>query len=407
MKVLHTADWHLGDRLGRIPRAEDLRRAVERLASYCEEENVDVLLVAGDLFSDLSRPDVLRASVEHLAKVFEPFLLNNGTILALTGNHDNENFCRTMGEVLRLAAPAAGRSGARVPAGRLYLAAEPTFFRLADREEEDVQFVLMPFPTPSRYLDEPKQRYRNRDEKHHVLRAAYADRLLAIRQNRSFQPELPTILAAHIHVQGAVLPNLFRMAEQDSIIFPDSAIPTDWAYVALGHIHQPQCLRGLPHVRYSGSIDRLDLGERADQKSVVLVDIGPDGRRCDPQFLPLDATPIYEVQITNPRKELPLLPSIYPDADRALVKYHLKFEAGRDNLHEILADLDRIFPRWYDRNWQEAGASANRKTNTAALPPSDSFHATVVNYLRDQLAEHPKRKALMRLADSLLTDESP
>jgi exonuclease SbcD len=407
MRLLHTADWHLGDRLGRISRTEDLRRAVERVARFCEQEKVDVLLIAGDLFSELSRTDELRASVQHLSKVFQAFLLNNGTIVALTGNHDNENFCRTMREVLRLADPDVDRPGTLVPAGRLYLAPEPTFFRLADRDRQEVQFVLMPFPTPSRYLDEPKQRYRNLEEKHQVLRAAYTDRLQSIRKSTSLRLRVPTVLAAHIHVQGAVLSNLFRITDQESIVFPDSAIPADWAYVALGHIHRPQCLRGLPHVRYSGSIERLDLGERADQKSAVLVDIGPDGRRCEPRLLPLDATPIYEVRISNPRKELQRLPVKYPDAGRALVKYHVTFEAGKDNLQEILADLQRIFPRWYERSWQEAGTPAPGTANPDALPLGEHLHATVLNYLRDQLADHPKRKALLRIAERLLAEESP
>ena len=54
MRILHTADWHLGDRLGRQDRTDDLRRAVERVAGYCNSEKVDVLLVAGDLFSELA-----------------------------------------------------------------------------------------------------------------------------------------------------------------------------------------------------------------------------------------------------------------------------------------------------------------------------------------------------------------
>src|SRR6202035_3516381 len=95
MIILHTADWHLGDRLGRIDRTADLRRAVERVANYCRDEHVDVLLVAGDLFSELSRPDSLRESIEHIQETFEPFLLAGGSVLALTGNHDNENFCQT------------------------------------------------------------------------------------------------------------------------------------------------------------------------------------------------------------------------------------------------------------------------------------------------------------------------
>src|SRR5262249_31789013 len=188
---------------------------------------------------------------------------------------------------------------------------------------------------------------------------------------------------------------------------PESAVPTDWAYVALGHIHQPQCLRGLPHVRYSGSIDRLDLGERADQKSAVLVEIGPNGRRCEPRLLPLDATPIYEVRITNPRKELPRLRAKYRDADRALVKYHVTFEAGKDNLHEILADLDRIFPRWYDRDWQDASSPTDCRTIPDAPSLGESFHATVASYLRSELADHPKRKAVLQLAERLLAEDSP
>ena len=86
MRILHTADWHLGDRLGRIDRTADLRRAVERIAAYCAEHAVEVLLVAGDMFSEMARPDSLRASIEHLQQTFQPFLLTGGTILALTGN---------------------------------------------------------------------------------------------------------------------------------------------------------------------------------------------------------------------------------------------------------------------------------------------------------------------------------
>src|SRR5262249_12155474 len=126
MRILHTADWHLGDRMGRIDRTDDLRRAVERVAACCAEDHIDVLLVAGDLFSELSRPDSLRESIEHLQATFEKFLLDGGTILAITGNHDNENFCQTLRLVMNLAAPAAGGTGEVRPCGRLSLAPHPT-----------------------------------------------------------------------------------------------------------------------------------------------------------------------------------------------------------------------------------------------------------------------------------------
>jgi DNA repair protein SbcD/Mre11 len=50
-------------------------------------------------------------------------------------------------------------------------------------------------------------------------------------------------------------------------------------------------------VRYSGSIERMDLGERDDEKGVVLIDLGPDGIQGEPWTLPLEATPVYEVSI--------------------------------------------------------------------------------------------------------------
>src|SRR3954467_12811625 len=130
MRILHTADWHLGDRLGRIDRTDDLRRAVERVAGYCAEEKVDVLLVAGDLFSELAGPDSLRETVRHLQEVFSGFLRGGGTIVTLTGNHDKENFCQTLRHAMSLAAPGLGGPGERALPGRLYLATGPTLLRL-------------------------------------------------------------------------------------------------------------------------------------------------------------------------------------------------------------------------------------------------------------------------------------
>src|SRR3954447_23820106 len=165
MRILHTADWHLADRLGRIDRTDDLRKAVERVADFCRSEAVEVLLVAGDLFSELAGAEALRDTVRHLQEVFGGFLKSGGTILTLTGNHDKENFCQTMRHAMSLAAPAGDVAGEVVPAGRLYLATEPTLLRLEDRASGvPVQFLLMPYPTPTRYLvDEASQRYSGLD----------------------------------------------------------------------------------------------------------------------------------------------------------------------------------------------------------------------------------------------------
>jgi exonuclease SbcD len=407
MKILHTADWHLGDRLGRIDRTDDLRRAVERVAQYCREHQVDVLLVAGDLFSELARPDSLRGSIEHLQTVFEPFLLGGGTILAVTGNHDNENFCQTLCLVMTLAAPASSKDGVLRPPGRLYLASNPTVLRLPDRQGQEVQFLLMPYPTPPRYLRlEEAQRYGSLEEKNQRLHRAYAQKLQELLQHPHFNPELPAVLAAHIHVQGATLPHLFRMSEQESIIFSESELPAGMAYVALGHIHQPQQLRGMSQVRYSGSIERLDLGERRDDKGVVLVEVGDKGRPIDPLVLPLEATPIYSVELHSPLKEeIRQLRQQYPNARRDLVHIQFTYTAGVDNLEEALRELEEIFPRWYYRHWTESGALGPALTLGEANP-TRSFEDTVRDYLRQELTNFPDgdREAILARAEALMRE---
>ncbi len=405
MRILHTADWHLADRLGRIDRTDDLRKAVERVAEYCRLHKVDVLLVAGDLFSELAGPDALRESIKHLQKTFEQFLRDGGTILALTGNHDKENFCQTLKHAMSLAAPSTGKFGDTVEPARLYLATDPTLLSLIDREsQEPVQFILMPYPTPTRYLeDEESQRYQSLDEKNRHLMAAYTNRLNKLQSHSRFDPRLQTVLAAHIHVRGAELPNLFRITEQEDVVFSDADLPTGFAYIALGHIHRGQALAGQKHVRYSGSIERMDLGEQDDQKGVVLLDIGPEGLRGEPTVLPLEATPIYEIEIHSPQEEIPALRERYLNAQNGLVRIVCTYTAGIDNREDILRELSEIFPRWYDREIIERNALSGTLVGGAAGPVK-SFEETVRDYLRQELSNHDEayRDAILARAEALM-----
>ena len=411
MRILHTADWHLGDRLGRIDRTLELRKAVERVGDYCRSENIDVLLVAGDLFSELARPDGLRETIEHWQCVFRDFLSAGGTILALTGNHDNENFCRTLTHAMNLAAPTAGGVGDLVPAGRLYLATEPTLLRLRDRRESfDVQFILMPYPTPSRYLrDEASQKYSSPEEKNQKLMTAFLGALRTIQRHERFDRVCPTILSAHVNVHGATIgASLFRLAEQNDVVIPADGLPTEFAYVALGHVHKPQALGGREHVRYSGSIERMDLGESADAKSVVVFDVGPKGLREAPRLLPLAATPIYEIDIRTPSVDLPALRERYADAATDLVNLHVTYTAGVDSLEEVLRDAEQIFPRYYTRDWTESGALG------AALMPGEGssqgkgFEETVREYVRCELTNYTdaEQAEILGRLETLFGEES-
>jgi len=407
MKILHTADWHLADRLGRIDRTDDLRRAVERVGKYCQSEKVDVLLVAGDLFSELARPDALRESIRHWQDVFAAFMADGGTVLTLTGNHDNENFCQTLTHAMNLAAPLTGEPGEVIPNGRLYLAAEPTLLRLHDRHKGfPVQFVLMPYPTPSRYLrDETTQRYSSIEEKNRILVAAFSEALRTIQRHEAFDEHLPTVLSAHIGVRGATLNStLFRLSENEDVVFDESEFGDKFAYVALGHIHRPQAIGGLAHVRYSGSIERMDLGEKDDTKTVVVFEIGEKGRVGEIELLPMTSTPIYEITIRDPSVELAELEIEHPDAESDLVNFHLTYTAGRDNLEDTLRKLEEIFPRWYSRDWKETSALGPSLSGEGSR--AKSFADTVREYLAQELIQHSEEEkaAILERVEALIQE---
>jgi DNA repair protein SbcD/Mre11 len=99
MKILHTSDWHLNDRLGHIKRQDDIKARLLEIAGYLEEHQVDVMVVAGDLLSTYNRVEEIKIAIAQVNEIFKPFLLKGGTIVTISGNHDREDYFR----LLRLA----------------------------------------------------------------------------------------------------------------------------------------------------------------------------------------------------------------------------------------------------------------------------------------------------------------
>ena len=149
---------------------------------------------------------------------------------------------------------------------------------------------------------------------------------------------------------------------------------------------------------------RMDLGEQADQKGVVLVEVGPDGRSGEPVVLPLPASPVYEVTVREPAADIERLKREFPDAANDLVNLHIHYTAGVDQLEEVLKELDRIFPRWYARDWQEAGALGPSLADPGS--GSKSFGETVRDYLGQELIQHDpaERDAILNIVDGLLKE---
>ena len=399
MRLLHTADWHLNDRLGHIPRQPDIRARLEEIAAYLDRYDVDVMLVAGDLFSDYARIEEVRDALRDVQEAFKPFLRRGGTMVAISGNHDKEALFNLIHTALDLAYPLDPNEPGPRPGGRLYLAARPTCLRLQDRAGLTVQFALLPYPTSARYLRGEETDYTGGDERNHRLHAALVRKLQQFHQ-QAIDSHLPSILASHIHVRGSEIHNLYHISEREDVVFDPADLPAHWAYVALGHIHKPQQLCGSAHIRYCGSIERFDYDERGDDKGVVLAEIGPAGLVGEPEFLPLEATPIYRIEISDPGVEIPPLKEQYPDAGQALVSYRVLYRPGEHNREAIRHELEALFPRCYRPEIVPIGSGLDELAPHVIASERD-VPGTVRSYLEERLAQDPDRDDLLALAEQL------
>jgi exonuclease SbcD len=400
MRILHTADWHLHERLKRVSRRPHLVKRLEEIAGYLDERQVDVMVVAGDLFSQGQRMEELSEAVSDIQRIFKPFLLKGGTIVAISGNHDNEHVFNFMRNMLDLAVPIDARATAPRPPGRLYLAARPTVLELADPAGQSVQFVLLPYPTPVRYLGEDNTPYESLAQRNELLHHKFEetrDRIL----NTVIKKHLRSVLVSHIHVRGTQVYTRHHVSESDDVIIDQGEIPAYLDYVAYGHIHAPgEVLRNTPHVRYAGSIERMNYGEWKDDKSVVLVDIGPDGRSGDPVCLPLHATPMYRIEILDPDSDMQGLRERYPDHAQALVSYRLVYKPGEHNLDSLTDELESIFPNYYEAQIEAEGANITASVFDVTAP--DDMASTVERYLQENLADDSQRDEILALARALL-----
>ncbi len=398
MKIIHTADWHLCDELGRNDRTEDLETRVERVAALCVEHDAELLLIAGDLFSEQASVPKMTAAFRHLHEAFLPFFERGGTILAITGNHDRDVRIDAFLTGMKLAVPV--KSGAHLAGGRLYLANGPAVVVLPDRGGQRVQFVLVPYPFGSRFnvsaADFPTPEAANTR-----VQSIIANWIQ--KKSGEIDLTLPTVLMAHLHVVGHSphAPYSKWDASKDHQ-FQFGDLNPMWSYVALGHIHLPQMLGGAAHVRYSGSLDRLDFGETHDEHGVLLLEI-LGANSVDPVRLPIPPTPFHTVELTDPTlDDIAALTEKYPDRETAIVRIFIKGMGEGASRDEITRQLKRTFPRYHEIRWcaeeSTAAAPAQRYDSRAG------FDSTVRTFLSDRLAGDADAAAVLALAETFLTE---
>ena len=303
MRILHTSDWHLGQHFMGQSRQAEHRALIAWLVDQVALHAVDAVLIAGDIFDTGAPPSYARELYNQLiARLHQAGV----ALLILGGNHDSvsvldesRDLLRHLGtQVIASTGPAAQhaitlplRAGDRAGEPGCIVCALP-FIRARD--------VQQSLPGQSAQDKQLALQTAIQTTYQQVYEAALAQQTAF---EQSLGRKLPIIATGHLTTVGASSNESVREIYVGSLeAFPTNAFPPA-DYIALGHIHQPQTVGGLDHIRYSGSPIPLGFDESKQTKQVLLVDVDEAGLRA---ITPL-AVPVFQslVALRSTLKALP------------------------------------------------------------------------------------------------------
>ncbi|EHK9180438.1 exonuclease SbcCD subunit D [Vibrio parahaemolyticus] len=255
MKFIHTSDWHLGRQFHNVSLLEDQQAVLEQLIQYIENNPVDAVIVAGDVYDRSVPPSI---AIELLNRVVKRICgeLNTPMIL-ISGNHDGA-------ERLGFGSEQMKRSGLHIISNFEDML---TPVVIETKAAGHVAFYGMPYNDPEQVRYVYKEPVSTHDEAH---------KLLAEKITEQFQSEHRNILISHCFVDGAIESESERPLSIGGSDRVSHEHFLNFDYVALGHLHQPQ-KKGEEYIRYSGSLMKYSFGEQNQKKGFTLVEIGKDG----------------------------------------------------------------------------------------------------------------------------------
>ena len=270
MKVLHTSDWHLGQNFMGKSRQAEHEEFLAWLIEQIEIHQVDALLIAGDIFDTGAPPSYARELYNHFVVTVSD---TNTQVVVLGGNHDS---VAMLGESKTLLACL----GVTVIPG---VSEHPTDQLLVLNSADGQPGLILcgiPFIRARDVIQ--SQAGQSAQEKQQSLQEAIHKHYqqifkLAEAQRIELGIKLPIVATGHLTTVGASVSESVREIYIGSLeAFPTDAFPAA-DYIALGHIHRPQQVGGLEHIRYCGSPIPLSFDEINQNKEVLLVDLDTTG----------------------------------------------------------------------------------------------------------------------------------
>jgi exonuclease SbcD len=310
MKLLHTSDWHLGRSLYGRKRYDEFESFLSWLLNQIREEAIDTVLVAGDVF-DTGTPSNRAQQLYYrfLREVADSSCQN---MIIVAGNHDSPTFLNAPKELLKALNVTVIGSISNAPQDEIIALTKQS--EASGSISEAAVLCAVPYLRDRDIRSvEPGE---STEDKHIKLvgglKAHYqivAEKAVAQRNQLHIQTNIPVekipiICTGHLFtaggktVDGDGVRELYvgSLAHVTENVFPDCI-----DYLALGHLHVPQSVSNIDHMRYAGSPIPMGFGEATQQKQVLVIEF--DGRT--PLVKPLQV-PCFQplVSITGDLEEI-------------------------------------------------------------------------------------------------------
>lgn len=300
MRILHTADWHLGKDWNGEERTEDLiEYVIPEIIHIAKNEQVELVMVAGDILDGFGR-DSLKHCAKLLRRPIRDLLESGINVAMIPGNHDNWPLFRVLDSILDI--------NPLSESGQFIIFTEPRIHDL-----ENLQIVGVPYlgaHNLANLITSQGLSFPVEPELQTKALATQYERILA-ELKRTLDFKRPAVLIGHFSVGGvrtgidddSGYPGYETSYARDLRLSQDSLLNSDQVpqYNALGHIHLGQQVQDtVTPTYYSGSPDRFDLGEENYKPHVLIIELPVVGVPVVEKAYIKSATPfIREVVSSN------------------------------------------------------------------------------------------------------------
>lgn len=388
MKVLHVSDLHIGKRVNGMSMLDDQRYILRQILDIAENRQVSVLLIAGDVYDKAS------PSAEAVT-VFDAFLTDAVAaglrVLAIPGNHDSA-------ERIAYAQGLLEKQGVCLPP---VYTGEVERLELED-EHGPVEFWLLPFLKPGdvrRFFPDEEIG----DDYSAALRAVLG--ACAIDQGKR-----NVVLSHQLVTAYGTAPDRaddeIKLGGMDNV---DVSVYDAFDYVALGHVHRPQCV-GRDTVRYSGSPLKYSFSEARYGKSAALIELGEkkpgdDVGECV-SFEPIPLVPLHDVREVRGTLADVLAMGTAHDASQDYL--HITLSDEHPQL-DAMAKIHEVFPNAMMLDYDNVTVLIDRpQTQLTADPDSmdtldlfSAFYESQVGNPLDNEQRDFARKLIAKVEDSV------